>query len=183
MIRHGETKDNIAKIFSRDTTTLTNKGIGQVKRAKELLVDFKFDKVYYSPLTRTVETFQHLDLQGTEEPRIRENNFGIFTGKTFEEISAIYPEETKAWVEDTINYEIPQGESLQIVYHRVVKFLEEISKSKENILLVTHDCVIRMAFCWIFEKPEYFFRFKVDNGSINIISVDDGFKYIKKQSY
>ena len=44
MIRHGETKDNIAKIFSRDTTTLTNKGIGQVKRAKELLVDFKFDK-------------------------------------------------------------------------------------------------------------------------------------------
>ncbi len=183
MIRHGESEDNIQRIFSRDDTRLTEKGIEQIKRTKEILQNFNYDKVYYSPLTRTVETLENLDLEGVEEERIREINFGIFTGRTFEEISEIYPIETKSWLEDTQKYIIPQGESLLDVYNRVVEFLEEISRDKENILLVCHDCIIRLALCWIFDNPEYFFKFKIDNGSLNIISVDDGFKYIKKLNY
>lgn len=183
MIRHGESEDNIQRIFSRDDTRLTEKGIGQIKRTKEILQNFNYDKVYYSPLTRTVETLENLELEGIEEERIREINFGIFTGRTFEEIKEVYPNESNSWLEDTHNYVIPQGESLLDVYNRVVEFLEGISRSEENIILVCHDCIIRLALCWIFDNPEYFFRFKIDNGSINIISVDDGFKYIKKLNY
>lgn len=183
MIRHGESEDNIQKIFSRDDTSLTEKGIGQIKETKELLKKFNYDRVYYSPLTRTVETLEILELEGLEEIRIREINFGIFTGMTFKEISEIYPDETKSWLDDTQNFMIPTGESLLDVYNRVKEFLEEISKDEENILLVCHDCIIRLALCWIFDNPEYFFKFKIDNGSINIISVEDGFKYIRKLNY
>lgn len=183
MIRHGETEDNLKKIFSRDSTRLSEKGIEQIKKSKESLKNFEFETVYYSPLTRTVETLHHLDLTGVEEYRIREINFGIFTGKTFKEISNIYPKETKLWLDDTNNYKIPQGESLLGVYERVSEILGELSKTNNNVLLVTHDCVIRLALCWVFDNPEYFFRFKVDNGSISIISVDDGYKFIKKLNY
>lgn len=183
MIRHGESEDNIQRIFSRDDTKLTEKGIEQIEETKELLKKFKYDRVYYSPLKRTVETLGILGLTGIEEIKIREINFGIFTGKTFEEISEIYPDETKSWLGDTQQYIIPQGESLLDVYNRVKRFLEEISKYDENILLVTHDCVIRLALSWIFDNPDYFFKFKVDNGSINIVSIDEGFKYIKKLNY
>ncbi|MGJ0845881.1 histidine phosphatase family protein [Tissierella praeacuta] len=183
MIRHGESEDNIQRIFSRDDTSLTEKGIMQIKDTKELLKKFSYDKVYYSPLRRTVETLENLELEGTEDLRIREINFGIFTGKTFEEISRIYPNETKLWLDDTQNYIIPKGESILGVYSRISEFLEEISRQDENILLITHDCVIRLALSWIFDNPDYFFRFKVDNGSINIISIDEGYKYIKKLNY
>lgn len=183
MIRHGETEDNVKKVFSRDSTSLTKAGIEDILRTKELLENYSYEKVYYSPLTRTVETLNHLGLEGIEEPRIREINFGIFTGKTYKEILDIYPKETKLWTDDSNNYKIPQGESLLNVYNRVKEFLEELCEQDKDVLLVVHDCVIRLALCWIFDKPEYFFKFKVDNGSINTISIDDGFKYIRRLNF
>ena len=183
MIRHGETDDNVSKIFSRDTTKLTNNGKKQILKTRENIKELSYDKIYFSPLTRTVETLDVLGLEGKSEERIREIDFGIFTGKTFKEIKEIYPKETEAWLDDTNNYLIPEGESLLNVYKRVKEFLEEALAKNENILLVTHDCVIRLALCWVFDNPDYFFKFKVDNGSINTISIDDGFKFIRKLNY
>lgn len=181
MIRHGETEDNVKKVYSRDDTSLTEKGIRQIMRTKELLKKYDYEEIHYSPLKRTVETLNLLGLEGKEDIRIREINFGIFTGKTFEEISNTYPAETKSWIEDISNYKIPEGESLLDVYERVREFLEEICKIDKNVLLVTHDTVIRLALCWVFDNPAYFYRFKVDNGSISTITVDHGFKYIRQK--
>lgn len=183
MVRHGQTEDNIKKIFSRDDTKLTEQGIKEIEGTKLKIKNFDFQKVYYSPLKRTVETLNVLGIEGIENKLIREIDFGIFTGHTFNEITEIYPIESKLWVDDSINYRIPKGESLIDVYDRIVLFMEEIKDSKENILLVVHDCVIRLILCWIFDNPDYFFRFKVDNGSISVISIDNGFKYIKKVNY
>lgn len=183
MVRHGETEDNIRRIFSRSNTKLTGKGKEQILGSKDLLEGFNYEDIYYSPLTRTVESIELLKLDGIMEEKIREINFGIFTGKTFKEISEIYPLESKQWVEDSINYRIPEGESVLDVYNRVKGFFEQLIKKDKNALLVCHDCVIRLAFCWIFDNPDYFFKFKVDNGSLNVVSVEEGFKYIKKLNY
>ena len=40
MVRHGESEDNINKIFSRDNTSLTHQGIEQILKTKELLKKF-----------------------------------------------------------------------------------------------------------------------------------------------
>lgn len=180
MIRHGETEDNLKKVYSRDSTSLTKKGIDQVLDAKKILSEYDYEKVYYSPLKRAVQTLKYLGLEGEEDTRIREINFGIFTGKTFREISNIYPEETKLWINDIYHYQIPQGESLCNVYERVVDFMEGLCELDKSSLLIAHDSIIRLALCWVFENPLYFFRFKVDTGSITTISVDDGYKYIRK---
>lgn len=183
MIRHGETEDNVSKVFSRDDTKLSERGKEQIKRTKELLKDFKFDKAYYSPLERTKETLGILGLQGTPNGRIREINFGIFTGYTYNEILEKYPQEAKLWVDDPLRYIIPEGESLDVVYNRVWLFLEDIVEHNEDIVMVVHEGVIRLALCWIFNDPNLFYRFKIDHGSINVISVEDDFKYIKKLNY
>jgi len=180
MIRHGESEDNIAKVLSRDTTKLTKNGISQIKKTKEFLKGYKFDKVYYSPLTRTNETREYLELEGIEEERIREVNFGIFTGYKWDEFSSIYPEESKLWIEDPNTYEVPNGESINMVYKRVKDFLDDIISTNEDVLLITHEGIIRLVCAWVFDEPNYFFKFKANNGSLSIVSTDDGYKYIKK---
>ena len=183
MIRHGKSKDNLNKVYSTSSTPLTKDGIAGVLQTKKLLKEYNYEEVYYSPYKRAVETLHYLDLKGKEDIRLKEINFGIFAGKTFEEISKIYPEETKLWINDSYNYPIPKGESLLEVYERVSEFLEEICDIGKNSILVTHDSVIRLALCWIFDDPSYFFRFKVDNGSLTTITVDDGYKYINRVNH
>lgn len=178
MIRHGESEDNIMKVFSRADTRLTPTGIGQIIKTKDKLKDYKFSKVFYSPLARTIETHKHLELNGIEEERIQELNFGIFTGKTFKEYTAEYPVESKAWIDDVFNYDIPKGESIVTVYNRLKTFLDELVDKDEDVVLVTHDGIIKLACCWVFDNPNYFFKFKADNGSISVITINDGDKYI-----
>lgn len=184
MIRHGESEDNVLKVFGRYESPMSEKGIKQIKNTKETLKDFEFSKVYYSPFLRTIETLNVLGLEGEEDKRIGEYDFGIFAGLDHEGIEEKYPLKYKEWNEDITGYIIEDGESLQIVYDRVKEFLDEIVKKGESVVLVSHAGVIRLAFCWIFDNIDYFFNFKVDNGSINIISVDEeNFKFIERSNY
>ncbi|MBE6043097.1 MAG: histidine phosphatase family protein [Clostridium thermopalmarium] len=180
MIRHGESEDNVRKVYSRISTPLTEKGKAEILQTKKLLERYDYEEVYYSPYKRTVDTLHYLGLEGKEDNRIREIEFGIFEGKNFEEILKIYSEEAKLWIEDIYNYRIPKGESLLDVYNRVSEFLEELCKMNKSALLVTHDSVIRLALCWVFDEPLYFYKFKVDNGSITVITVNEGYKYINR---
>lgn len=183
MIRHGESNDNVAGVFGTYGTNLSEKGIKQIEETKKNLEEYKFSKVYVSPFVRTMETLEHLGLEGIKEERIQEYNFGIFSGLTYKDIESKYPVEYREWVENPTDYIIREGESLRTVYNRVVQFLEEILKKGEDVLLVTHAGVIRLALCWVFDNIDYFYKFKVDNGSINIISIDHNFKFIKKLNY
>lgn len=180
MIRHGESEDNVKRVYGSDFSKLSQKGIEQVKVAKESLKEFPYEKIYYSPLTRTKETLDYLGLKGIEDLRIRELNFGLFAGKNHGQVEKSFPKEFKMWNDDIYNYIIPQGESLIQNYERVKDFLEEIIKEDKDVLLVTHGGVIRLILSWVFDNPEYFFKFKVDNASINIVAIEDNYKYIKK---
>lgn len=180
MIRHGESEDNVARVFGTRNTPLSKRGIRQIKAIAHKVHNLDFTKVYVSPFRRTRETLGYLNLEAIEEERIQEYNFGIFSGLTNENIEERYPLEYKEWVEKPTSFIIREGESLEMVYERVKGFLEEMIKQDEDILLVTHAGIIRLIFCWVFDEIDYFFRFKVDNGSINIVSVEDDYKFIKK---
>src|SRR5699024_12037900 len=87
----------ITKIYSRNESILSDKGIEQIRLSKENLEEYTFDKVYYSPLTRTEETLKYLELDGIPEERIEEWDFGIFSGLNYREIEEKYPIEYKEW--------------------------------------------------------------------------------------
>lgn len=183
MIRHGETDDNVKKIYGRKNTALNKRGLGQVKDLKKTVEAFKEKKIYISPLERTVETASILELHGDLAGNIGEIDFGIFEGKTYQEIERDHPRATQAWVEDYMNYEIPKGESLKAVYLRLIGFIEERLKEQEDIVLVSHEGVIRLLFSWVFDDPNLFFKFKIDNASVNRITIKDGYKYISLLNY
>lgn len=180
MVRHGESEDNVLKVFSRDETKLTKLGIEQIQNAREIVRKYDFKRVYYSPLTRTNETLQHLELEGIEEERIREISFGIFAGLSYEDLVEKYPEESKLWVDDPYTYNMLDGESINMVYERLVNFLEYVTEKDEDVVLVTHEGIIRLICAWVFDDPSLFFKFKADNGSISIVTVEGDIKYIKK---
>ena len=56
-MRHGEARDNVEKVFSSDNLScslLTRDGIQKVQENARKLG--RIDKVYYSPIFRTVQT-------------------------------------------------------------------------------------------------------------------------------
>ena len=183
MIRHGESEDNAARVLSRDFTMLTETGIKQIESTKDLLKYYEFDKVICSPLKRTIQTMEILGLSGELDDRIREMNWGIFTGLTYDAYSEKFPVEASTWNRDPFNYEIPGGESIMKTYQRVKKFLDEVSQGKDNILAVTHEGIIRLACTWVIDNPNAFFRFKAGNGSISVITVDEGYKMIRQLNH
>jgi len=184
LIRHGQTEDNVGRIFSTKDTSLTAEGREQIRRTKTILDTLSFDRVYVSPLLRAIQTMEILGSKGQVEERIREVDFGLFEGNTLKEIENKYPRQLKEWNEDLLNYITPQGESIKMAYERVTSFLEEIRQQEGDTVLICHDGVIKIALSWVFDNLDYFFKFKVDNGSISIISIDEyGFKFIKKVNY
>ncbi|NMB08972.1 MAG: histidine phosphatase family protein [Tissierellia bacterium] len=184
LIRHGETDENVLKTFSTKSAQLTQEGKEQIKRIRPFVESLSFDKVYISPLDRTRDSAKILGVEGEVEKRIQEVDFGDFEGKTYKELKEMYPEEVEIWDKDYINYITPKGESIKLAYDRVTSFLEELVKKGEDSLLVCHAGVIKIALSWAFDNLDYFFKFYIENGSANIISIDDeGFKYIKKMNY
>ncbi len=183
LIRHGETKDNIDKIYGQDETSLSKAGRDQIEITKNKLADFNFEKVYYSPLTRARQTLDILGLVGQEEALLREYNFGIFSGYSYAEILEKYPKESKKWMENPLEYQIPGGDRISDLYFRLAKFLEGLIKEDRDVVLVSHSIIIQLALAWVFGDYSYLYRFRVDNGSINIISVSDGYKYISRLNY
>ncbi|NMA86607.1 MAG: histidine phosphatase family protein [Tissierellia bacterium] len=184
LIRHGETDENVLRTFSTKSAQLTEEGGKQIERIRPFVESQNYDKVYISPLDRTRDSARILGVEGEIEKRIQEVDFGDFEGKTYKELKELYPEEIEIWDKDYIKYITPNGESIELAYARVTSFLEELVEKGEDALLVCHAGVIKIALSWVFDDLDYFFKFSIENGSANIISIDEeGFKYIKKMNY
>lgn len=182
LVRHGESEANVAKVFGGADVKLSKLGVEQALKSKEYIQGLKFNKVYSSPFTRAIDTMNLLGLEGEIEEDIREVGFGILENKSYEMIDDEYSEEVKKWTEDPIYYAVPGGETIIDGYRRVEKFLEKLIEKDEDVLLVCHEGVIKMALSFVFDNPEYFFRFKADNVSVNTITINDGHKFISKMN-
>ena len=89
LIRHGETDGTYQKRYCGVTDLPLNKmGIEQVENASRNLKKEKIDKVYSSDMKRTIQSanivFKDKDIEKLSS--LREMNFGIFEGLTYEEI-------------------------------------------------------------------------------------------------
>ena len=184
LIRHGETDENLLQTFSTKTAQLTEEGRDQIRRIRPFVETLDFNKVYISPLDRTRETASILGVEGEIEKQIQEIDFGNFEGRTYLDLKEEMPEEIEKWDEDLINYITPEGESIKLAYNRVTSFLEKLVESGDDALLVCHAGVIKLTMAWVFDSLDYFFKFKIDNGSANIVEIDEkGFKFIEKMNY
>lgn len=86
LVRHGETKDNVAKIMQGQLHgELTSEGKTQIEELAITLSDIHFDAVVSSDLKRTYDSAQILaqqkNLKVQTTPLLRERDWGDFTGR------------------------------------------------------------------------------------------------------
>lgn len=179
-VRHGRTRINQEGRYGGFLDTeISEEGIAEIKRTEEHLRDIEFDAVYASPLKRAVQSASILRSDFIVDDRLREMNFGIFEGLSYKETLERYPNESKCWGEDYINYCLPDGESMKQVYDRTMDFIKSMDKSMKRVLVVTHGGIIGCALSSMFNGCGDFFKFKIVHGTATVISVSEDFSFIK----
>ncbi|MBK9244581.1 MAG: histidine phosphatase family protein [Burkholderiales bacterium] len=164
LIRHGETAWNAEhRIQGRLDVPLSTTGLWQAGRLAQRLASEVIDAVVASDLSRAWMTGVPLaDARGLSmvaEPRLRERAFGIFEGKTLDEIAARHPEEFAAWRARDVDWRIPDGESGTEFIARVLAAIEQIAASHagRTVAVVTHggvlDVVYRRARALAWDAP------------------------------
>ena len=105
-------------------------------------------------------------------------------GKDFKEIQKDYPDEFNKMIEEGYEYTYPNGESLVDCFERVSKetqFILDESDEDETILICAHAGTIRNILTYLISNSfEYHWNFKIDNASISIVEIDNGFAVINK---
>jgi probable phosphoglycerate mutase len=153
LIRHGETAWNAEhRIQGRLDVPLSTTGIWQSRQLAQRLADEQIDAVISSDLARAWMTAAPLaESRGLEmiaEPRLRERVFGIFEGKTLDEIAAQHPEELAAWRSRDVDWRVPDGESATEFMARVLAALHDIVPAYfgRTVAVVSHGGVLDVVY-------------------------------------
>ena len=153
-IRHGETAWNVdTRIQGHLDVDLNDHGRWQAQRLGQALAQGDtIHHIYSSDLARAHATAQAI-AQATGTPitlheGLRERHFGSFQGKTFAEIEATWPEESKRWRQRDPQWTPPGGESLLMVQARLQTVLAQLAQrhSGEQIALVAHGGVMDVLY-------------------------------------
>lgn len=155
LVRHGESEWNLLGKWTGWTdVSLTEKGAADARTMGELLKDIHFDAIYTSKLKRSIETMQNMletqgqagaDYQAVEA--LNERDYGDYTGLNKWDVKAKVGEEKFDAIRRNFDEPIPNGETLHMVYDRVVPWyrkavVPELLKG-ENVLLVAHGNSLR----------------------------------------
>ena len=177
LVRHGDTELNSAERYWGHTDVeLSAAGLRQAERLRDRLATQKIDAVYSSDLKRasvtaeTIASGHKLAVKTCAE--LREVNFGELEGLTFDEVSQLYPEVTRLWVERNPELKYPGGESIDKFSKRVSKFLRRLEEHAEDetILIVAHSGVLRTLICLLLDiELQRRWQFRLDFASLSII--------------
>jgi broad specificity phosphatase PhoE len=151
-VRHGETDWNVAGRLQGQIDIPIN-AIGQSQAARngrrlgELLGDAARFAYVASPLLRTRETMEILrrelglppETYATDD-RLKEIRFGLWEGKSWDELKRTERPLVRARKADPFNYVVPGGESYAILMARVVDWLKDVTAPA---VVVSHGGVMR----------------------------------------
>ena len=175
LIRHSQTDYSLEKRYCGfSDPPLNDEGIWQARRLADRLKGSKVDKVYSSDLKRARQTAEIVFKNGPVEKSadLREMNFGIFEGLSYEMIIEKYPDLYSDWIADPAKIKIPDGESLADLCKRVLKKVASIlfRHADRTIAIVAHGGPIRVILCNALGYDlKIFWQIEQDPCALNII--------------
>ena len=186
LVRHALTVDNQkSRLSGHIDRSISEEGKEQIDKITNYLKDFDIDKIYTTTSSRTKDTVKKLSelksIEIIEKESLKEISFGDFEGLTFDEIKDKYPKEFQDMIEKGYEYKYPNGESLIDSYNRVCIELDNIISNNDDrtILICSHGGTIRNIITYLISNSyKYHWNFKIDNGSVTILEVQDGFTVI-----
>jgi broad specificity phosphatase PhoE len=150
LLRHGETEWNLSGRWQGQAadTRLTELGRQQARVVALRLRSYPIHAIYSSDLLRAFETAQivgqALGVAPLADPALRESDIGAWTGLTWEEIAARFPNEVAAM---QAGQEVRRGggESFGELQVRLAAATEQIAArhAGQTVLLVSHGAALR----------------------------------------
>lgn len=155
LVRHGKSQWNKDGLWTGWTDIpLAPEGVEEAKRAGEALIHIGFDLAYTSDLIRAQQTLDEIlkvihqeNIPVIQAPEIKERNYGDYTKKNKWELKAEKGEDEFQKIRRAWDYPPPNGESLKMVYERVIPYYEHeiLPKLKDgkNVLVAAHGNSLR----------------------------------------
>jgi 2,3-bisphosphoglycerate-dependent phosphoglycerate mutase len=153
--RHHESDWNKLGLWtgSRDRH-LTEYGFQKSAEMGLLIKDIHIDRAFASMQVRTIETLscmldalQIYKIPIVHSSNLNERDYGDYTGKNKWDMEQLIGHEQWEKIRREWDCPVPNGETLKMVYDRVVSFYEEgilpFLKKGENVLVVSHGNAIR----------------------------------------
>lgn len=195
LARHHESEWNKQGLWTglRDRH-LTEYGFQKSAEMGALIRDIRIDHAFASTLVRSIETLSSmLDAMGqsgipTEySAALNERDYGDYTGKNKWDMQKLIGEDRWNNVRREWDCPIPHGETLKMVYARVLPyFLEHILpvlKGGQNVLLVAHGNSCRALMKYMENIPDEGIKdVEMPFGGIYIYDLDPKGHSIKRES-
>jgi broad specificity phosphatase PhoE len=177
--RHGETDWNRdARYQGQLESRLTQLGERQALALANAIADAGVGRVIASPLARCVETAQplalRLGLSVETDRRLIEIAHGTWEGRLRADLEREDRERMRAWRESPDTVEFEGGESLAAVGRRWSEFAGSLD-GKQDVAIVTHDVVVRVAILWAQGRSfSEFWQPRVSNGGYATFETSGG---------
>jgi probable phosphoglycerate mutase len=178
LCRHGESEGNRdARFGGHSPTPLTEHGRSQARATGQRLADAGVDAVYSSDLPRALETAEIIaGVAGASRPLVtpllRERSVGIFTGLTFAEAQARFPDEYQALLRRDPDSCPPGGETYTQCRNRAAEFMERVIAEHlgQRVLFVSHHLTLFQLVLHILDvesvaEPRFYVR--IDNCALH----------------
>jgi broad specificity phosphatase PhoE len=160
LLRHAEVEAKYHRIFGGQIDMeLSPLGHEQAAMLAKYLKPRKFDAIYASPMKRVQLTMAPLLEGRTNTPVVldglREVNFGVWTGLSWEEVKAKHNVSAFQWLHQLESGSIAEAESGREFRARVEPCVEQILRecAGKTVAVACHGGVIRMALSILLKLP------------------------------
>ncbi len=155
LVRHSKSEWNVLGKWTGWTDVdLNEQGRVDAKTTAEAMKDIHLDQAFVSKLKRAQQTLEIIlneigqtIVPTTQTEALNERNYGIYTGKNKWEVKEEVGEEEFQSIRRGWEHPIPEGETMKMVYERVVPFYEEtvlpLLIDGKNVILAAHGNSLR----------------------------------------
>ena len=194
LVRHGKSEWNEKGLWTgwRDIP-LAPKGVEEAQSTGEQLKDILFDYAYTSALMRAQQTLAEILRVLTQTPPItnsqalNERDYGDYTEKNKWDIQKELGEEEFQKIRRSWDYPPPNGESLKMVYERVIPYFEsEILphlKQDKNVIIAAHGNSLRALVKYLENMSEDdIATLEIGTGEAYVYDIDKNGKVTHKET-
>ena len=151
LIRHAEVEERYQAVFGGSIDMeLSARGRTQAAALAAFVRNHRFDAIYASPMKRVQETLIPLLVKGVAQPviapELREVDFGVWTGMSWEEVQTKFGISPLTWLDQLECDGIEKAECAANFRRRLEPWVRRILTAHEGqqVALFCHGGVIRM---------------------------------------
>ena len=180
LIRHGETDFNKKRFFyGKADVSINETGKEQASKIHQLLKGRAISRIYTSQLKRTLETAAIIfpDQIPTAYKALNERDFGLWEGRTANEIQVAFPFVWEEWLESPFDVTPSKAEPFQKFKDRVQSIVEEIRETEDDeIAIVGHLGVLLLIYQFLVDPEADFWSIDIPQGTVLLLEDKDSWE-------